>query len=292
MLCVASSCMACGSKSKTVAESPDKVEADSFVPDQRFASIDSLADFLMDEPSAKTLDEFVNRHKQQAAAIKSYGLLNHKGEDTDRLDEVVLRDLQAMADNLSGGSTIDMVMCSRIERAMSHYLIAKDYCGGYSDNTNYQAEMRDWLALENELGNFYVNLAYLANWGGTIANVTSSGSLSHLAKVRQKDYSQLKKGGHFANSELLTIAGARADFIQELADAKSLDDSMDDDMYDGEGYLETLKEMREQADRVAVLFDRWIDSRAKLCAAEGVPEAHTAHLIAVLGTRIMELIEG
>lgn len=291
MLCVALSCMACGNKSKAVAESPDKAKVDSFMPDQRFASIDSLADFLMDEPSAITLDELANRYEQQAAAIKSYGLLNHKGEDNNRLDEVVFSDLQALADNLSGGSTFDMVMCSRIERAMAHYLIAKDYCDGYSDNTNYQAEMRDWLALEDELGYFYVNLAYLANWGGTIANVTSSGSLSHLAKVRQKDYSQLKKGGHFANSESLTIAEARANFIQELADAKSLDDSMADEMYDGEGYRETLKDMLEQADRVTVLLDTWLDSRAKLCAAEGVPDAHTAHLIAVLSTRIMELIE-
>ena len=258
----------------------------------RFASLDSLVDYMMEEFSAKTVDEFVNRYKQKAVAVKSYGLLNYKGEDTDHWDEVVFRDLQALADSLSGGSTFDMVMSGRIERGMSHYLIAKDYCEQYSENPLYQAEMRDWLALEDELGSFYVNLAYLANWGGTIAHVTSSGSLAYMAEERQKDYCQLKKDGHFANSESLTIAEARADFIQELADAKSLDSAMDEEMYDGEGYRETLKEMCEHADRVTVLLDKWLASRAQLCKAEGVPDNHTAHLIAVLGTRIMELIEG
>ena len=260
--------------------------------ENKVAANAQVVDYIMEEFSSKTVDEFVNRYEQQAVAVKSYGLLNHKGEDTNRWDEVVFRDLQALADSLSGGSTFDMVMSCRIERGMSHYLIAKDYCEQYSENPLYQAEMRDWLALEDELGSFYVNLAYLANWGGTIAHVTSSGSLAYMAEERQKDYCQLKKDGHFANSESLTIAEARADFIQELADAKSLDSAMDDEMYDGEGYRETLKEMCEHADRVTVLLDKWLASRAQLCKAEGVPDNHTAHLIAVLGTRIMELIEG
>lgn len=292
MLCLLATFLSCNGTNKATANAPAPATAAVFEPDVRFASIDSLADFIMEEFSAKTVDEFVNRYEQQTVAVKSYGLLNHKGEDNSRLDETVCSDLQALADSLSGGSTMDMVMCGRIERAISHYLIAKDYCEKYSGNPLYQAEMRDWLALEDELGNFYVNLAYLANWGGSIAHVTSSGSLAYMAEVRQKDYCQLKKGGQFANSELLTIAEARADFIQELADAKSLDDAMADELYDGEGYRETLKDMRGHADRVAVLLDTWLDSRAKLCAAQGIPDDHTAHFIAVLGTRIMELIEG
>ena len=294
LLCLVGTFLSCrGEKeNKVVANTQEATTADAFEPDMRFASIDSLVDYMMEEFSAKTVDEFVNRYEQQAVAVKSYGLLNHKGEDTNRWDEVVFRDLQALADSLSGGSTFDMVMSCRIERGMSHYLIAKDYCEQYSENPLYQAEMRDWLALEDELGSFYINLAYLANWGGTIAHVTSSGSLAYMAEERQKDYCQLKKDGHFANSESLTIAEARADFIQELADAKSLDSAMDDEMYDGEGYRETLKEMCEHADRVTILLDKWLASRAQLCKAEGVPDNHTAHLIAVLGTRIMELIEG
>ena len=294
LLCLVGTFLSCrGEKeNKVVANAQEATTADAFEPDMRFASIDSLVDYMMEEFSSKTVDEFVNRYKQQAVAVKSYGLLNHKGEDADHWDEVVFRDLQALADSLSGGSTFDMVMSSRIERGMSHYLSAKDYCEKYSENPLYQAEMRDWLALEDELGNFYVNLAYLANWGGTIAHVTSSGSLAYMAEERQKDYCQLKKDGHFANSESLTIAEARADFIQELADAKSLDNAMDEEMYDGEGYRETLKEMCEHADRVTVLLDKWLASRAQLCKVEGVPDNHTAHLIAVLGTRIMELIEG
>lgn len=290
LFCVLSVFPSCGNNEKTTNDTPALETAEQFEPDGRFASIDSLVDFLTENSTDETLDEFVKRFENQAAAFKSYWLLNHKGEDESRLDETVCGDLETLADSLSGGSTFDMMQSNRINCAVSRYLTAKDYCGQYRENPLYQAEMSDWLKLEDELSGFYCDLASLANWGGSIVNITSSGALAYMAKTRQEDYSQLKKGGKYANSELLTIAEAREDFIQELADAKSLEAF--DDISDIDDFNKTLNDMRGHADKVVELLDKWLESRAKLCEAEGVPESHTAHFIAKLGIRIMELIEG
>ena len=60
------------------------------------------------------------------------------------------------------------------------------------------------------------------------------------------------------------------------------------ELYDGSFSVD----VSNHADRVTVLLDAWLDSRAKLCAAQGIPDAHTAHLIAELGNLMMALIEG
>ena len=290
LLCALTAFPSCGNKNKVVAGAP-AVASKPFKPDMRFESIDSLVDCMIDGMYNETPDEFVQHYENRAAAIKSYWYLNHKGEDNSQMDETVCRDLEALADSLSGGSTYDMVLCGSIERAISRYLTAMEYCLNYKGNTLYQNEMRDWLLLEKELGSFYGELAYLANWGGSIARVIASGTLADLSKARQEDFSELYIDGYFSSSDM-TIAEARANLIQELADAKSLDDEMADELYDGEAFREMLKEMRADADKVVVLLDRWLASRAKLCEAQGIPESHTAHFIAKLGQRIMELIEG
>ena len=290
LLCVLSVFPSCGNKDKAVNDTPALETAEQFEPDGRFATIDSLVAFLTENPTDETLDGFVKSFENQAAAIKSYWYLNHKGEDESRLDETVCGDLKTLTDSLSGGSTFDMMQSNLIDGAVSHYLTAKDYCGQYSENPLYQDEMRDWLNLEKELSGFYINLASLANWGGSIVNITSSGALAYLAQNRQEDYCQLKKGGKFADSESMTISEARADFIQELDDAKSLE--VIDDIPNVDEFKNTLNDMKQHADKVVVLLDKWLESRAKLCEAEGIPESHTAHFIAKLGRRIMELIEG
>ena len=50
--------------------------------------------------------------------------------------------------------------------------------------------------------------------------------------------------------------------------------------------------MRERADKIVVLLDKWLASREELCKAESIPDNHTARLVAQLGNHIMELIEG
>lgn len=287
LLCLLTTFMSCGSQKQEVRETPAPAPFDA---DVRFASLDSLADLMMEEFSARSVDEFVSRYNQQAAAIQSYGILNHRKEAQYPLDETVCSDLRVLADSLSEGSTMDMVMCGRIWRGVCHYLTARDYCSGYSKNPLYQAEMRDWLALEDELGNLYCDLSYLTFWGGTIAHVVASGSYWTLAEIRQNDYSKLCNKDPFDTDQMWTIASARENFLQELADAKSLD-VYDSEMYDREGFIALRNQMRERADRVVVLLDQWLASRGELCKAEGIADSHTAKLVAQLGNRIMEIIE-
>ena len=279
----------CGNNPKAAADAVPTVTDTLSKPDARFASIDTLVTFMTDGQQVETIDDLEKRYKDQTAAIKSYWSLNHQGEDEPQQVEAVCIELNELADSLAGGSTSDMVQCGQIKGAVSRYLTARDYCDQYSDNPLYQQEMSDWLMLEKELSGLYVDLAYLAYWGGTIAHVVASGSLAYLADVRQQDYWQLKRGGQFAGSEM-TIAEARANLIEELSSAKSLeDDAVEENVAD---FRKTLNEMREHADKLVKLLDKWLESRARLSEAEGIPEAHTAQLMHQLSRCIMETIEG
>lgn len=283
MFCVAVSLTACGNRNEQSAV------ADQYEPDSTFAIIDSLAVFMVqDIVNIDTPEDFVSRYESQSDAIKSYWMLNHEGEDENTMKETVVNELKTLAGKLSEGSTMDMMLSGELTCAIAQYLTAQDYCKSYSNNPLYQAEMRDWILLEKEFGQFYGNVANLANWGGTISNVIAGHSLSFLADARQADYSQLKKDGNFADSEGMNVAEARANLIQELADAKSLED----DLSAGEDYKKTLNDMRERADKIVVLLDKWLASREELCKAESIPDNHTARLVAQLGNHIMELIEG
>jgi hypothetical protein len=195
--------------------------------------------------------------------------------------------LKALADSLSGGSTFDMMQSCQIACAVARYLTAKDYCCNFSKNPLYQAEMSDWLVLEEELQEFYCTLASLANWGGSIVTITTSSAMAELAEARQADYAQLTKDGHHAGDEGMTTSEARANLIQEMEDAKSLEDDQTD-----KEYTEAVMKLCKSCDKVTMLLDKWLKSRNKLCEAEGIPESHTAQFIAQLSQLIMEYIEG
>lgn len=288
LLCLAMSLQACGNRNIAVAGQPTAT-VNQVEPEARFASLDTLADFMtQDVLDNGTLEKLVSRYESQTAAIASYWALSGKEGDPNDMANTVFKDLTALADSLSGFSTMDMVQSGEITCAMEHYLTARDYCRNYSKKPLYQAEMRDWLQLEDTLRFFYGELGYLTYWGGSIARIIASGSMAFLAETRHNDYSQLKKGGSFANSELPTIAEALTTLTEELAAAKSLEDDMNaDDHY----YREMLKEMRGHADMVVQLIDKWLTSRKRLCEAEGIPEAHTAHLITLLSGHITDIIE-
>ena len=288
LLCGVMSLQACGNRSIAVADRPTST-VNHMEPETRFASLDTLADFMIqDILDNGNLEKLVSRYESQTAAIASYWALNGKEGQPDDMANTVFKDLTALADSLSGFSTMDMVQSGEISCAMAHYLTAQEYCKNYSGNPLYQAEMRDWLQLEDTLRVFYGELGYLANWGGSIARIIASGSMAFLAETRQADYSQLKKGGRFAHSELPTIAEALTTLTEELAAAKSLEDDLNaDDHY----YREMLKEMRGHADMVVLLLDKWLTSRKRLCEAEGIPEAHTAHLVNLLSDHITDIIE-
>lgn len=288
LLCVTTSLQACGNKNIAVADRPTAT-VNQMEPETRFASLDTLADFMIqDILDNGTLDKLVSHYESQTGAIASYWALNGKEGNPDDMATTVFKDLTALADSLSCFSTMDMVQSAQITCAMERYLTTQDYCRHYSKNQLYQAEMRDWLQLEDTLRVFYSELGYLANWGGSIARIVSSGSMAFLAETRHNDYSQLKKGGDFAHSELPTISEALTTLTEELAAAKSLEDDLNgDDAY----YREMLKDMRGHADMVILLLDKWLTSRKRLCEAEGIPEAHTARLISLLSDHITNIIE-
>lgn len=286
LLCMLAVFTSCGSKT-TGNTNVKESTVDQFEPDPRFATIDTLVYVLTETLSDSSLNELEQHYEEQSLAMKSYWYLNHKGGDESRIDEDVCNDLKVLADSLSGGSTFDMMQSCQIACAVARYLTAKDYCCNYSKNPLYQAEMRDWLVLEEELQEFYCTLASLANWGGSIVTITTSSAMAELAEARQADYAQLTKDGHHAGDEGMTTNEARANLIQEMEDAKSLEDDQTD-----KEYTEAVMKLCKSCDKVTMLLDKWLKSRNKLCEAEGIPESHTAQFIAQLSQLIMEYIEG
>ena len=241
---------------------------------------------LNDLSGIDDLGKYTEMYERQSAAIKSYWIGSHQGEDQARMEETVFNEFKSLADSLGGGSTVDMMQSGEIMCAMYRYLTASEYCGKYQDNPLYQEEMRDWLLLENGLNEFYSNLAQVAYWRGSIVNVIISGTMGTLADARHADYLQLYKGGKFAESSM-PITEARTNLIQEIADARSVEVEDDGD----EDFKQVLNALNKSGDRVVELLDKWLVSRNKLCESLGVPESHTASLIDLFSRRIQEIIE-
>ncbi len=232
------------------------------------------------------IGKYTEMFERQSAAIKSYWIGSHQGEDQAQMAETVFNEFKSLADSLGGGSTVDMMQSGEIMCAMYRYLTASEYCGKYQDNPLYQEEMRDWLLLENGLNEFYSNLAQVAYWRGSIVNVIISGTMGTLADARHADYLQLYKGGKFAESSM-PITEARTNLVQEIADARSVEVEADAD----EDFKHVVTALNESGDRVVELLDKWLVSRNKLCESLGVPESHTASLIDLFSRRIQEIIE-
>lgn len=265
-------------------ESPDPVEQQDA---ETAISRDSLETLMLNDlRGIDDLGKYAEMYERQSAAIKSYWMGSHQGEDQAQMAETVFNEFKSLADSLGGGSTVDMMQSGEIMCAMYRYLTASEYCGKYQDNPLYQEEMRDWLKLENGLNEFYSNLAQVAYWQGSIVNVIISGTMGTLADARHADYLQLYKGGKFAESSM-PINEVRTNLIQEIADARSMEVEADAD----EDFKQVLTALNESGDRVVELLDKWLVSRNKLCESLGVPESHTASLIDLFSRRIQEIIE-
>ena len=277
---------ACENQKKAVTETT--ATAEQFESDSRFASIDTLAVYMLDRQREiiKT-ENLVDFYQSVSSAMKSYWYINHKDDDKNNVTKTVCHDLTVLADSLSDGSTWDMTQSGEIRGAISRYLTAQNYFDSHQQNPLYQKEMNAWIELENKLLDFYGGLTQVANWSGSIVNVIQGGNISAVADARWQDYSQLIQGGKFASCEL-SINDARTELIQEINDAKSLEDGLVDE----EDYRNTLNDMRKAGDELIPLLDKWLETRAKLSESEGIPEAHTAHVIEFMAQRIQVLIEG
>lgn len=277
---------ACDNQKKAVTETT--ATAEQFESDSRFASIDTLAVYMLDRQREiiKT-ENLVDFYQSVSSAMTSYWYINHKDDDKNNVTKTVCHDLTVLADSLSDGSTWDMTQSGEIRGAISRYLTAQNYFDSHQQNPLYQKEMNAWIELENKLLDFYGGLTQVANWSGSIVNVIHGGNISAVADARWQDYSQLIQGGKFASCEL-SINDARTELIQEINDAKSLEDGLVDE----EDYRNTLNDMRKAGDELIPLLDKWLETRAKLSESEGIPEAHTAHVIEFMAQRIQVLIEG
>ena len=263
---------ACGNISQqTVKPATSK----QFVPDQRFASIDTLAEFMIEGLwESTTPEKLLARFKEESLAIKSYWLLNHKGSHADNMTDVVISDLGKLAESLSEGSTFDMVESGEIEAVVSRYLMAKDYSERYQDNPLYIDEMRDWLALESELNDYGASWAYLQNWGGSLSRLIASGFTSMNAACRQKSYCQLHRGGQFTKCQT-SLNEVCAKFRQSA----SLIPSQDEYLMEEQGYEQMISQTIQSGEKVLSLFNKWLASNQKLCKSEGIPESHTAAFV-------------
>ena len=263
-------------------------ESGQAVTDDQVTTIDALADrLIVGSWENQTPEQLEAHYKDQASAVNSYWTSAHQGEDQSKMNEGVCQELKALADSLSQGSTADMMRSGEINCAVSRYLTAQEYSTQHADNSLYQAEMRDWLQLEDKLVGFYRNLAELANWGGTISGPVAGKTLANLLQSRCDDYSRLKSGNE-SDGDQSTVAEARANLIQELEAAKELPD----DIADEDAFRNKLKDMRESADQIVVLLDKWLASRAEMCKAEKISEGRTAQLVNQISQLVMELVEG
>ena len=268
-----------------VAEASMPVTADNSQPDVRFASLDSLVDYMTNR-YINTPEDLVGYYNEASLAMKSYWQLNHQGGDPSGIDDEVCNELMVLADSLSFWSTMDMVQSNLIGGAVSQYNTAKAYIARCGDSF-YQDEMREWMALENKLADYYSDVAYLANWGGSIAHVISTGSYNFLASVRQEDYSGLFHGAQFESCDR-TLSELRAELIHQLAGAKAFAaEPYDDDIR----YTSLAEHLCQTADELPLLFDKWQAARARLCKSQGIPESHTASLVAQLISEMHALIE-
>lgn len=250
-------------------------------------SMDSLESLMLNDLNGiDGLDKYAGMYERQTAAMMSYWSQIHKDVDPSQMVNTVFGELQARADSLSGGSTMDMVESGELRCAMSRYQSANEYFGKYSDNPLYQEEMRDWLQLEKGLNDFYSNLAQVAYWRGSIVNVIISGAMADVATSRMDDYSQLFKDGKFAECPM-SVSEARTNLIEEINGARSVESENEGD----EEFAKAVKALNESGDKVVVLLDKWLASRNKLCESLGIPESHTSALIEHFTSQIQRIIE-
>ena len=270
----------------TASQSADR-SAGLSIPVEKVASMDSLAMFMIEQLwEDRTVENWVKAYETQANGMLAHWDANHgemvSRQDYDMVFNKVTDELNEYADELSAGSTWDMVVSCDVNRAVANFFTAKLYCEKYKDNVLYQNEMRDWLALDEAMSEFLGKLCYLDSWGGSIARINAASAYLTIDIGRQKDYEQLHKGGEAFPCEV-SVNEARTQLINRMANLQRFKDEAAEDMPAGEEYREMLNRVCELKDLIPQCLDAWLDSRAKLSKAQGIPESNTANMVNALG---------
>ena len=258
------------------------------IPVEKVAPIDSLAMFMIEQLwEDRTVENWVKAYETQANGMLAHWDANHgemaSRQDYDMVFNKVTDELNEYADELSAGSTWDMVISCDVSRAVANFFTAKLYCEKYKDDVLYQNEMRDWLALDEAMSEFLGKLCYLDSWGGSIARINAASAYLTIDIGRQKDYEQLHKSGEAFPCEV-SIDEARTQLIKMMANLQRFKDAADEDeVVRVEEYSQMLDRVYELKDIIPQCLDAWLDSRAKLSKAHGIPESNTANMVNALG---------
>ena len=254
---------------------------------EKVASIDSLAMYMIEQLWVdETVENWVKAYESQANGMLAHWDANHdqkvSQQDRDTVLNRVADELNEYADELSAGSTWDMVISCDVSRAVANFFTARLYSEKYKDDVLYQNEMRDWLALDDAMSEFMGKLCYLDIWGGSIARINAASAYLTIDIGRQKDYEQLHKGGEAFPCEV-SVSEARKQLINQMVNLQRFKDDAAGDMPAGEEYREMLNRVCELKDLIPQCLDAWLDSRAKLSKAQGIPESNTANMVNALG---------
>ena len=277
---------------KTVAR--QAVSAEYGVSIEQVASIDSLAMYLIEQLWVdKTVENWVKAYETQSIGMLAHWEANHNPRAPQPVRDTIFNrvtdELNKFADRMSAGSTWDMVISCDVGRSIANFYTAKLYCEQYKDDELYQNEMRDWLALDDVISEFIGKLCYLDSWGGSIARINAASAYLTIDIGRQKDYEQLHKGGEPFPSEM-SISEARSQLINAMANLQRFKDEADDELPGIEEYNQMLDRVYELKDLIVPRLDAWLDSRAKLSKAQGIPESNTANMVVAFGIMVRVIL--
>ena len=261
--------------------------SDNGIPVEKVATIDSLAMYVIEQLwMEKTVDNLVKAYETQANGMLAHWDANHEQKASHLVRDTVLNrvadELKRYADEMSEGSTWDMVFSCDISRSVADFSTAKLYCEKYKDDVLYQNEMRDWLALDDVMMEFLGKLCFLDSWQGSIAQINAASAYLVIAEGRRVDYEQLRKGGEFFPCEI-SISEARSQLINVLEKLKRFKDEAGDVQSGVEEYNQMLDRVYELKDLIVPRLDAWLDSRAKLSEEQSIPESHTANMVQAFG---------
>ena len=276
VLCMAVTAVACNQKPQKSATTTAEVKVD--VPYNSVETMDSLM-FFMCNPLWKeaTLENFEKTFYTQSSGMIVRWTGKHGSKpntmSNDQVYDEVIDELESYAENLSEGSTWDMVMAAEITRSCSNFRTAKLYCERYKSNELYRNEMRDWLSLSKAMRGFYIHLTRIANWQGSIAQLNAAHTLAAMTLFREKDYDLLHADADIADSGN-TIDKTKTELLNKIDEACNF--NVADDIIDPEELEEAINELRDSGKAVKQPLEAWLASRAKLVDALQIPESANA----------------
>lgn len=222
-------------------------------------NVNKLADNISSINGEATIESQLECHEKVSKLLTNFGGKNGANG--------AIKALEHHAEKLSEGSTYDMVMSARIDYIISKYRSMESFKKLRKDPSLKNAvdnEMQAWLALDENLSVYVSQIAFVENWGGTLAQIIAAGNTMQLQELRSNDLKRLvalkptSSPGTIYN-DFNDLAKLFAENIVE--NKPEYDDEMEE--YE-EGYPDYYNEMGTTAVQVIPLIQAWIDARKEL----------------------------